>query len=253
MGAGNLAWHLGHRLSEAGIQIVQVYNRTPEPGELLAAELNTSFTSRLDYLKENADLYILAVSDDAIGRILDTRRFNRGQMVIHTAGSVAMDVFAGKAISYGVLYPLQTFTKGKSVDFNQIPFLIEANDSENLKRIEHLALMLSGSAYTIGSDKRMYVHLAAVIASNFSNHMLVITEKLLKERNLPFDMLKPLIRETVTKALFMSSPIQAQTGPAIRGNAEVIEKHLAILENHPEIRALYRVITESIISMKSVK
>ena len=248
MGAGNLAWHLGHHLVKAGIQVVQVYNRTPEPGELLAAELNSSFTDRLDCLTENADLYILAVSDDAICRVLDNGWFNRGHLVVHTSGSVAMDVFAGKAINYGILYPLQTFTKGKAVDFSQIPLFVEANNVENLNRIEHFAMKLSGSVYEVDSEKRMYLHLAAVIASNFSNHLFALTEKLMHEQNLSFDFLKPLIHETVAKAMVMS-PLKAQTGPAIRGNTAVIEKHLALLEHHPEIRELYRVITESIITI----
>jgi predicted short-subunit dehydrogenase-like oxidoreductase (DUF2520 family) len=249
VGAGNLAWHLGHHLFKAGIDILQVFNRTPDPGELLAARLNASFTNRLDCLTENADLYILAVSDDAIGIILETLRFKTGQLVLHTAGSIAMDVFSGKAENYGVFYPLQTFTKEKAVDFSHIPLLIEANKVENLESIGQLALKLSDSVHEVNSEKRLYLHLAAVFASNFTNHMLAVTEKLLQEKNLSFDLLKPLMQETMAKALIMS-PLQAQTGPAIRGNYPVIEKHLALLENHSEIRELYRVITESIISMR---
>jgi predicted short-subunit dehydrogenase-like oxidoreductase (DUF2520 family) len=246
MGAGNLAWHLGHHLLKAGIQIIQVFNRTTEPGELLAAELNSTFTGRLDYLTENADIYILAVSDEAIDKMLHNGWFSKGHLVVHTAGSVAMDVFAGKAINYGVLYPLQTFTKVKPVDFKQIPLFIEANNDVNLKRIEHLAMKLSASVHNVDSEKRMYLHLAAVIVSNFTNHMFALAEKLLLERNLTPDLLIPLIQETVDKAIVMS-PLRAQTGPAIRGNTAIIEKHLALLEPHPEIRELYRVITESII------
>jgi predicted short-subunit dehydrogenase-like oxidoreductase (DUF2520 family) len=252
MGAGNLAWHLGHHLLKAGIQIVQVFNRTPEAGRLLATELNASYTSVLDFTTKNADLYILTVSDDAIVSILDNGWFNGKQLVVHTAGSVSMNVFSGKVKNHGVLYPLQTFTKGKPVDFAQIPFFVEANTAENLKRIKEFALKLTERVYEIDSEKRIFLHLAAVIASNFTNHIFALSEKVLQEQNLPFELLKPLIQETVAKAFFMS-PLLAQTGPAIRGNIQVIERHMALLEHHPEIKELYRVISESIMSVKSNK
>jgi predicted short-subunit dehydrogenase-like oxidoreductase (DUF2520 family) len=249
MGAGNLAWHLGHYCLQAGIQVAQVYNRTPDSGEFLAAALNTSYTCLPDRVKRDADLYILAVSDDAIATLLNTGMFKNGQLVVHTAGSVSMDIFSEKASNYGVLYPLMTFTKGTLVDAGQVPWYIEANSAESLKSIHDFALKLSEKVYAVDSKQRVYLHLAAVIASNFTNHMFALAEKVLKERNLSFELLEPLIQETVAKA-FSMSPLQAQTGPAIRNNHEVIQKHLALLEVHPETRKLYKVITESIMSKK---
>jgi predicted short-subunit dehydrogenase-like oxidoreductase (DUF2520 family) len=248
LGAGNLAWHFGHRLSGAGIQVAQIFSRTPKLGESLATELHAGYTNRLDLLEEDADLYLLAITDDAIPSLIRQARFGK-RFVVHAAGSVSMDVFTGKVKNYGVLYPLQTLTTGKPLDFSNIPLFIEANNAGNLEKLNLLACKLSNRVYVVDSEKRTYLHLAAVIASNFTNHMFALTEKLLQEKNLSFDLLKPLIEETIAKALFLS-PLQAQTGPAIRGNTRVIEKHLALLEQHPEIKELYRVITESIMGMK---
>jgi predicted short-subunit dehydrogenase-like oxidoreductase (DUF2520 family) len=251
LGAGNIAWHMGHCLSAVGIQVEQIFSRTPALGETLAAELQTGYTNRLDLLAEDADLYLLAVSDDAITSLLRQAQFGK-QLVVHVAGSVSIEIFEGKAKNYGVLYPLQTLTRGKPVDFSNVPLFIEANNARNLEKLKALAGKMTKRVYIVDSEKRAYLHLAAVIASNFTNHMFALTEKVMQERNLSFDLIKPLIQETIAKALFMS-PLQAQTGPAVRGNNEVIEKHMTMLENHPEIRELYRVISESIMAMKSEK
>lgn len=245
IGAGNLAWHLGHQLVKAGVPILQVVNRSAVQGKLLATELNAFFTTKPELLNRDADLYILAVSDDAIGGIVEKVKFEPKQLVVHTAGSIDMNIFDGRAENYGVFYPLQTFTKGKPVDFSQIPLFIEANTPVNLEKINQLAKKFSDRVYSVDSEKRMYLHLAAVIASNFTNHMFAITEMVLQERDLSFDLLKPLIQETIDKALLLS-PFKAQTGPAVRGNSKVIDKHLSLLEHHPGIQELYRVITESI-------
>jgi predicted short-subunit dehydrogenase-like oxidoreductase (DUF2520 family) len=245
LGAGNVAWHLGHQLSDAGIHVVQVYNRTPESGLALASELNASYTHEISQLKDDADLYVLAVSDSAISAILDSGWFKNGRFVVHTAGSVSIDVFQGKALNYGVLYPMQTFTRGKPVDFRDVPLFIEAKNAQWRIKLEHLAQRLSESVMWVDSAERLYLHLVAVIVSNFPNHLYALAEQLLDEKGLSFDVMKPLIRETMDKAMSMS-PQKAQTGPAIRRNKEVIERHLAMLEQYPNIREIYRVMSESI-------
>ncbi len=248
MGAGNIAWHMGHRFTDAGIQVQQVFSRAPEKGKSLASELGTGFTNQLDLVAEDADLYLLAVTDDAISSLLRQMPFGK-RLVAHVAGSVPIGIFEGKAKNYGVLYPLQTFTRGKPVDFSNVPLFIEANNERNLEKLKILAGKLTRRVYMVDSEKRAYLHLAAVIASNFTNHMFAVTEKVLQERNMSFDLLKPLIEETIAKALFMS-PFTAQTGPAVRGNKEIIDKHMAMLDNHPEIKELYRVVSESIAAMR---
>jgi predicted short-subunit dehydrogenase-like oxidoreductase (DUF2520 family) len=247
LGAGNLAWHFGLWFEHAGVKVVQVFSRTPSAGEGLAAELKTEYTNRLDLLTSDADLYLLAVSDDAIASLVRQAEFGR-RFVIHAAGSIPMEILSGKLENFGVLYPLQTFTRGRPLNFNEIPLFIEASNARNLEKLSVLARKLSDRVYTMDSEKRAYLHLAAVIASNFTNHMFALTDLLLKERNLSFELLKPLIMETISKALQMP-PIQAQTGPAVRGNLQVVDKHMSILDGHPEIKKLYRVITESIMRM----
>jgi predicted short-subunit dehydrogenase-like oxidoreductase (DUF2520 family) len=164
---------------------------------------------------------------------------------MHTAGSVALDVFKGRTGNFGVFYPLMTFTAGKPVDFSFVPVALEANTKENLAKINNLASGVTGSIYHLDSEQRMFLHLAAVISSNFSNHMLVMAEKIMKEHHLNLEMLKPLLEETLEKS-FVMSPHLAQTGPAVRGNKVTISKHLALLGDHPDIRELYRMISDHI-------
>ena len=164
---------------------------------------------------------------------------------MHTAGSVSIDVFKGFAQHYGILYPLQTFTKNRDLNFDKIPLLIEAGDQNTLDRMREFALRLSGIVLETDSDQRKQIHLAAVFACNFTNHMLAISEYLLQKNGLPYELLKPLINETFSKAVMMS-PHAAQTGPAVRGNTAVLNKHLAMLEDDPDLYELYRIVSRSI-------
>lgn len=245
VGAGNVAWHLGHHLLDSGFNIIQVLNRSREAGARLALELQATYCADPDLMTHDADLYILAVSDDAIGEVLDRDKFKLRGLVAHTSGSVSMNVFDGRSINYGVIYPLQTFTRGKAVSFKDIPLFVEANQPENLAKLEFVASKLSGMVHRTDSATRLQLHLAAVIASNFSNHLFSIADELLQEKGLSFDMLKPLIGETLSKAMIMP-PRDAQTGPAVRGSNAVIEKHLEMLLPHPDIREIYRLISERI-------
>lgn len=243
-GAGNVAWHLGKALSQQGYLINQVLDRTVTSAKKLASELNAiSHGIPLDGI-DNSDACIICVSDDAIPAVL--KQLNPGKcLVMHTAGSVPIEVFRDNAINYGVLYPLQTFTRGRFLDYMQIPFLTEANTPGNLEMINRIASSISKNVMEASSTQRLYLHLAAIFASNFSNHMFALAEKLAKEYNMPFDLLKPLITETTAKALDMS-PLNAQTGPAIRGNMEIMNKHIDLLREHPGLQELYRMISASI-------
>ena len=165
-------------------------------------------------------------------------------MWVHTAGSMPMDVFNGHTANYGVLYPMQTFSKTREVDFNVIPFFLEANTSENAGKLQHLAEKLSGNIRFLSSDKRKSLHLAAVFACNFTNHIYALAVKLLEEQDIPADVLLPLIDETAAKIHTMP-PRVAQTGPAIRYDENVINKHLAMLGDS-DMRSIYRLISQSI-------
>ena len=244
IGAGNLAWHLGHALTNKGIGVSQVISRRIGAAQQLAQQLHAASSDNLSLLEKNTDICILCVSDDAIPQVLNS--LDPGNcLVIHTAGSVPMAVLSGSALHYGVLYPLQTFTREKQVAFEKIPLLIEGNSPEVLKRITRLAGSITDQVIPADSNQRLSLHLAAVFASNFSNHMYALAEKISREHGLSFELLRPLMEETTSKAISMS-PVSAQTGPAVRRNRTVIEKHLALLQEHPDLQQLYKLISESI-------
>lgn len=248
VGTGNVAWHLGHALVENGIPISQVLGRTISAVRQMADELNVPQSGRPEDLSRDAELCLMCISDDAIVQVLETVKPEKCLM-IHTAGSISIDVFSGRAFNYGVLYPFQTFTRGRPMNYKKIPILIEANSTENLNRIRQLAEGISDKVIEADSSQRLYLHLAAIFAGNFSNHMYAIAEKLTLEYNLPFELLKPLIEETTAKATAIS-PRQAQTGPAVRSNRGIIEKHIGLLQDHPDLQLLYRTISDSIMKMK---
>jgi predicted short-subunit dehydrogenase-like oxidoreductase (DUF2520 family) len=243
-GAGNVAFHLGKALVQKGYVISRVLDRTASFSEHLAEELNAESSGIPEDGVADSDACLVCVSDDAIATVIE--KLKPGNcLMMHTAGSVPMDVFRDYAINYGVLYPLQTFTKNRPLDYSRIPFLVEANTTENLKLIHQIASSVSVITREADSVQRLYIHLAAIFASNFSNHMYELSEMLAGEHHMSFDLLKPLIEETTAKAMEIS-PKKAQTGPAVRGNTKVIEKHLELLKDHPRMQDLYRMITEDI-------
>lgn len=244
IGAGNLATHLALAMNDSGMNIVQVYSRTVESARTLAGKVNASFTNELSAIKEGCDLYVIAVKDDVIATLIKQIKFGSG-LVVHTAGSLPMSILLGYAENVGVVYPFQTFTKSKKVDFSKIPVCIEANNDENQKRLEDLAKKISYKVIQLNSEQRLYLHVSAVLSCNFVNHLYALSEKLLNEKHMKLDLLFPLIRETTEKAMLMS-PFEAQTGPAARNDQKTIDKHLALLEDKPELKAIYKLLTDSI-------
>lgn len=245
IGAGNLATQLGIALSEKGHQIVQVWSRTSESAAILASKLKCPYTTEISSIISETDIFIVAISDTAIESVLSQRLWGN-TMVVHTAGSTPMSILASYCENYGVFYPFQTFTIGKSVDFDQIPMCIEANTPQNLKVLNQLALSISQNIKLFDSSQRQQIHLAAVFACNFVNHFYTIGEELLREKGIDFKILQPLILETATKVV-SQSPESAQTGPASRNDTIVMNKHLAMLANHPDLKELYSLISERII------
>jgi predicted short-subunit dehydrogenase-like oxidoreductase (DUF2520 family) len=246
IGAGNLGWHLGQTLHEKGIRILQVLSRSEPSCKELAVLLHADCSTRLEQMKSTAGIIIIAIPDTQIDKVIGHVDFGN-TLVVHTAGSVPMDVFKGKAAQYGVLYPLMTFTRKKPVDFDSVPLLIEANSAENMEKLRHFAEKLSEEVRPVNSEERKIVHLAAVIASNFPNHMYTLAENLMTRKGIPFDLLKPLIRETTDKINLMS-PRSAQTGPAVRDDKATLERHLKLLADDADIAELYRQISKSIIT-----
>ncbi len=249
VGAGNVAWHFGHALAGAGISIDQIYSRNETRGSVMAKELHASYISRLEDLDTRVDICILAVSDDAITGLISTPVFREFSMVVHTAGTVPMQVFSGFATHFGVLYPLQTLTYGKAVDFSGIPLLVESDCPESLRLLREIAGKISAQVHEVSSEDRLIFHMAGVICSNFTNRLYALTEQYLNENQMAFEWLRPLILETARKAVSMS-PCKAQTGPAVRKDMKTIDKHMTLLKNQPELLRIYSLLTESILERK---
>ncbi len=244
LGAGNVATHLSVALKDAGFQIKCVYSKTIEAAKKLALKLDAHYTNEIEHIPSEADLYIIAVKDQIIEVITEHLKLKYG-VVIHTAGSIPIDVFKDRFDNYGVFYPLQTFSKDRETDFSKIPICIEANTSVLEEILLKLGKKISENVSIVSSDKRKKLHLAAVFACNFTNHMYAIANELLHEVDIPFDSLKPLIDETAQKAI-SCDPEKAQTGPAVRNDQNIIQNHLDMLKEYPEFEKIYRIVSDSI-------
>lgn len=240
IGVGNLAQHLYNAFAECpSIDIVQVVGRNAQALDHFekSAATSTDFKNIAD-----AAIYIIAVSDTAIPTISKYLTHKKG-LVVHTSGSVSMDVLADQS-RYGVFYPLQTFTKDRKVAINSVPFCLEAHNETDLELLKKLAGRLSEKVYGVDSEQRKVLHLAAVFVNNFTNHLYHIGKEICDEKGLPFEILQPLIQETLDKTEQLS-PYDAQTGPARRGDSETIENHLGQLKNS-QYKKVYEVLSESI-------
>ena len=244
LGAGNLATNLAMALKNRGHEIVQVYSRTKASAEHLARQTVSEAITRLNRLVHDADIYVLSVKDDAMEAVLQDFPVQKA-FLVHTAGSVPMDVLEGHAPRYGVLYPLQTFSKERSVDFSNIPLCLEADSRESLNTLETLASDLSDDIRHISSGQRANIHVAAVFACNFSNYMLAKAEEILSRQNVSFDVVAPLVRETMEKAL-LHSPARVQTGPARRGDHQTMDHHLNLLAHSGKLQNLYSFVSNAI-------
>ncbi len=221
IGAGNVAYQYATALKTAGFNIFQVFSKTILSAEKLANITDAKPINSIDKIDQGCDLFIFAVSDSVLSEIIDKVQFS-GQMAVHTSGSVSIDVFEGKAQHYGVIYPLQTLSKSRVVNMQEVPLLIEANSSKNLLNLQSIAKTMSSNILISDSSQRRQIHLAAVFASNFTNHMYVIAHDLLQKSGFTYQILKPLIIETALKALEFDNPKDAQTGPAIRRDHNII-------------------------------
>ncbi len=245
IGAGNLATQLALSMLENGIEIKQVFSRTIQSAKELAQKLNTGFTCDLSKIFPDADIYIIAVKDSAIQEVLENITLKEDCLIVHTAGSIPMQIIDGFTSNYGVFYPLQTFSKSRKVDFSAIPICIEANHPGNLMKLQDLAVKLSKTVRQITSEERKTLHMAAVFTNNFVNHFYAVGANILQDKHLSFDLLKPLILETAEKIQSLH-PIEAQTGPAKRKDQSIINAQLKMLEDKPEFQKIYSFVTESI-------
>jgi predicted short-subunit dehydrogenase-like oxidoreductase (DUF2520 family) len=250
LGSGNIATHLGKAFKMAGQDIVQVWSRSIEKATELADSVGGNAVLDLSEITSSADLYILAINDDAIRTIAEQLNIGRG-LIVHTSGSTGLEILDGIAERTGVFYPVQTFSKTKAVDLRQVPIAIEGNSPDITDFLHSLASRLSENVFEMDSLQRRTLHAAAVFACNFTNHMYVLANELLKDQSLSFDLLRPLIAETALK-IQSADPATVQTGPAVRNDQSTMDKHLELLSSKPSMMELYEMLSQSIINYQKI-
>ncbi len=240
LGAGNVAKHLYTALNNQSlVTVVQCYNRK---GQKLHEDQNEeAITQNIEELAV-ADVYILAISDDAITEVSSNLPF-QNRLVVHTSGSAPMTAINSKN-NRGVFYPLQTFSKDKTVDFSTIPFCLEAEREEDFDLLQNIGGSLTEKLYKISSEQRNALHVAAVMVNNFTNYLFSLGNDICNENNIPFEILHPLMKETTAKITTMN-PDAAQTGPAIRNDLKTIERHLNFLSDTVQ-KDIYQTLTKAI-------
>ena len=246
IGSGNVATSLALALN-GKCHLVQVYSRSMASAEALASRVGAQATNDLSQIVTDADIYVISVVDDAITRVLETCPA-RGGLWVHTSGSTSIDVFKGKRSRYGVLYPMQSFSKSCPARMHEVHIFIEGCDSCATQEVKELALLLTNNVHEITSTERERLHVAAVFACNFANHMFTLSSEVLDEAGIPFDAMLPLIKTTIAR-LDNLTPTQSQTGPAARGDVNVIERHLQSLSG--DKHDIYRLLSQSILNRRT--
>ena len=244
LGSGNVATVLGRKFKTAGHNILQVISRNASAASKLAYEWDTESTNYPSIINRNADVYIIAVSDDAIDDVVADLKLN-GKVVAHTAASVSKEVLKNVSNHYGVFYPLQSLHK-EDIDLPEAPIFFDGSDEITKKKLAALADSISPQHVSLaGDDGRLKLHIAAVFVNNFTNHLYALAENYCKTEGIDFKELFPLIEETVSRIKDIS-PSKSQTGPAVRNDEETIQKHLALLDAHPALKKVYQFMTDSI-------
>lgn len=245
IGTGNVAWHLGAQLEYGGHRIEEVYGRDIKKAKNLCTRLyEAKAVDHLDFRNSKAEIVLIMVKDDAIEEIATSLLINEKTIIAHTSGTKSLYL-----LNYphaGVFYPVQTFTQGKKLSLDEVPICIETTDEFTEKILAEVAGSISRHVYYLEEEKRKILHLAAVFANNFTNHLLSIAKTILDAEQIDFKILNALARETIEKA-FITGPEHAQTGPAKRKDGLVLSEHLALLENRPEIKTLYKLLSENIL------
>lgn len=247
VGAGNIAWHLGQRIRACGYTISCVYSRSKAGAAELGALLNSPFTTVLGEVPTDAALYLLLVPDSKIGEVAASlqQHLSPSALVMHSSGATPAEVLAPYFEHHGVFYPLQTFSRQRALDFTEVPLCLYTAQERDYHKVALIAKTLVKNVYAVGDQQRAQLHLAAVFVNNFTNYLQYIGQEIAQENQLPGTLLQPLLRETIAK-LDDLPPALAQTGPAIRNDAPTMERHLAMLENHPHWAALYRQLSQGI-------
>jgi predicted short-subunit dehydrogenase-like oxidoreductase (DUF2520 family) len=250
-GAGKVAEALCKELFHAGFRIDMVSSETELSGKPLADVCKARWSSDLQF-PDSTKIIIVAVPDHRLKSILDTIKCAPGTLVVHTAGSLGLDIFPEHIKQKGVFYPLQTFSKKRKVRFIDLPFLLESSDDESSEILKSLAESIGGDVHFVDTERRRLLHLAAVFVCNFTNHMLTEGKKVASKAGYSFEILEPLLKETISKAV-ETGPENSQTGPAVRHDQNTIEKHMELLSFSTDLQRIYNEMTQSIIEYYKYK
>ena len=249
LGAGNVSTHISRHLHSKGHRISCIYSRTLDAASELARQFGAEAITQLDEIPGQADFYLVCLSDQAVAKVIGHFEGWEG-IWLHTAGALPMDLFQGLFARYGVLYPLQTLSKNRDISLAQTPILVEGSSAQVLEQISELASDISQNVLEVDSESRQIIHLAAVFANNFTNHMVHIAQQILREKQLDMKLLEPILEETLRKIASLGAG-DAQTGPALRDDQISMQKHLELLKGHPEWEKLYTFISRDIKSSRN--
>ncbi|MDB4918633.1 MAG: oxidoreductase [Mucilaginibacter sp.] len=240
-----MATHLAAAFKNAGHRIAQVYSRDMHNASLLAYHVGAEAIDDLDQINPETDIFIISVKDDVIKSIAEALT-KHGKLIVHTSGATDLQAISAFTNNAGVFYPLQTLSKNKEVDFFTVPLCIEGADDNITRQLVELAQTVSNNVYRVNSEQRKILHLAAVFACNFPNYLYNIAQQLLAEHDMGFEMLRPLILETAQKVQ-THLPAEVQTGPAVRNDENTMAAHLQMLNNEPDLKAIYSLLSQEII------
>ena len=244
IGAGNLATHLSTTLVKSGFTISQVYSKTEQSAKTLAEKVHSSYTAEVNDIDTTADIFVVALKDDFFDEVLSKIDF-QNKLLIHCAGSLSLSILEKYSSNIGVLYPLQTFSKARDINFSTIPVFIEANSQTNEEMILSIARKISTNVSILNSEKRQILHVSAVFACNFVNYMYTVAADLLESNEILFEVIRPLIMETAEKVMTVE-PKKVQTGPAVRFDKKIMTKHQELLNNNKVYQELYMSLSKGI-------
>lgn len=245
IGSGNVAWHLAHKLKQSGSKILQITGRNEQTTIQLANEVNAVPNFSLQKISTESELILFCVKDDAINLIADSG-FKTEAIVAHTSGFRSKNSLKNCSLNFGIFYPLQTMKRDIEISFENVPILIEGSNKETTQKLQYLALGLSKNVHHVSELQRQYIHVAAVFANNFTNHLYELAENILSEHQSSLDILRPLLAQSAEN-IQLNSPSKLQTGPAARKDIFTIEEHLKLLSSHEELAKIYSILTESIL------
>ena len=242
IGSGNVAFHLAKAFSEAQIPISQIFGRNTAELQKISEQFSIPFSTET---LADADLYIISVSDSSIAEVSQFIK-KENCLVAHTSGSVSRESLLGN-YRKSVFYPLQTFSKSKKLEYKKIPFFIDAKNEKDAEILKNLALKISENVMFANDEKRKYIHLTAVFACNFVNHLFARAKEISDSQDIPFEYFLPLIDET-TQKIHELEPKLAQTGPAVRGDNRILELHEQLITDEEKLK-IYKTLNESIKKM----